>query len=90
MWIVLLIFVVTFVVCATLVWPRREDRPDADGGRAAPAAPAAPESLEGVLVTQLATGLITRGQYTRAMEQLAARDEERHPLSVPPDAGGAS
>jgi hypothetical protein len=40
-----------------------------------------------VLVTQLGSGEITRGQYLRAMERLAARDAERHPLVVPPDGG---
>jgi hypothetical protein len=90
MWTVLLIFVVTFVVCARFVWPRREDGPPAGDGHAAPRQPAAPESLEGVLVDQLVTGAITRGQYARAMEQLAARDDQRHPLSVPPEAGGVA
>jgi hypothetical protein len=90
MWIVLLIFTVTFVVCAKLVWPRRDDGPHADTVRAAPGRPDGPESLEGALVNQLATGAITRGQYARAMEQLAARDEERHPMSVPPEVGGAA
>jgi hypothetical protein len=44
------------------------------------------ESLEGVLVAQLASEGITRRQYLRAMERLAARDDERNPLLVPPDA----
>ncbi|MEV4346481.1 hypothetical protein AB0J83_18600 [Actinoplanes sp. NPDC049596] len=48
-----------------------------------------PESLEGVLVAQLAEGEITRGQYIRAMAKLAARDDERHPLAVPPEQGAA-
>ena len=48
------------------------------------------ESLEGVLVTQLATGEITRRQYQRAMEQAAARDDERHPLAIPPEAGAGA
>ena len=42
-----------------------------------------PESLEGVLVQQLATGEITRPQYLQAMNRLAERDAERHPLRVP-------
>ena len=45
------------------------------------------ESLEGILVNQLIDGLITGRQYVRAMEHLAARDDERHPLAVPPETG---
>jgi len=89
MWIVVLIFAVTFVVSAVLMRPHREDGPDADHAGTAPAR-RAPESLEGVLVAQLTGAEITRRQYTRAMEQLAARDDERHPLSVPPEVGGAA
>ncbi|MEV6633298.1 hypothetical protein AB0M54_21380 [Actinoplanes sp. NPDC051470] len=47
--------------------------------------PSAPGSLEGVLAAQLAHGEITRGQYRRAMSQIAAREEERRPMSVPTD-----
>ena len=83
MWIVFLIFAVTFFVCATRVRPRRENGRHTGDGRAVPA-PLPPESLEGVLVAQLGDGDISRSQYLRAMEQLAARDEERHPL-VPPE-----
>lgn len=90
MWIVLLIFVVTVGVCATFVWPRPGDATPAAGRGSAPAHAVAPESLEGVLVAQLAADEITRHQYMRAMEQLAARDDERHPLSVPPEVGGAA
>jgi hypothetical protein len=42
-----------------------------------------------VLVGQLASGQINRQQYLHAMEGLAARDDERHPLSVPPGADPA-
>jgi hypothetical protein len=90
MWILFLIFVATVGVGATLTWPRREDAPRGNGGQAGPQRPAAPESLEGALVAQLTSGEITRPQYTRAMEKLAARDAERHPLSVPPEVGGAA
>src|SRR5437868_408562 len=48
-------------------------------------APPTPMSLEGVLVTHLATGGINRTQYLQEMEKLAARDEQRHPLTVPPE-----
>jgi len=42
-----------------------------------------PDSLEGALVTQLTQGEITRSQYRRAMAQIAAREEEHRPMSVP-------
>lgn len=45
---------------------------------------AEPESHEGALVAHLATGELTRRQYRRAMERVAARDDEHHPLTVPP------
>lgn len=84
-------------VCAYVVWPRRGDKPGTDDRRAAKAdagpdagQTAGPESLEGVLTFQLTGGEINRFQYLRAMEQLAARDDERHPLSVPPEVGGAA
>jgi hypothetical protein len=48
-----------------------------------------PESLEGVLVAQLVAGEITPSQYRRSIEGLAARDDDRNPLSVPPDVGSA-
>lgn len=43
------------------------------------------ESLEGALTAQVRTGEITRAQYRRAMAALAAQDDERNPLSVPPE-----
>ncbi|GIF02071.1 hypothetical protein [Paractinoplanes rishiriensis] len=49
-----------------------------------------PESLEGVLVAQLVAGTISPVQYRRAVERIAARDEERHPLTVPPENGPAA
>jgi len=48
-----------------------------------------PDSLEGVLVAQLVRGEITPTQYRRSVEGLAARDDDRNPLSVPPDLGPA-
>jgi hypothetical protein len=42
-------------------------------------------SSEGMLAAQLAVGDITHEQYAGAMERLAAHDEFRHPLEVPPD-----
>jgi len=50
----------------------------------------APESLEGVLVGQLAAAVISRRQYVRAMERLAARDDKRNPVVVPPETGSAA
>ncbi|GAA0581915.1 hypothetical protein GCM10010172_78700 [Paractinoplanes ferrugineus] len=46
-------------------------------------------SLEGVLVAQRVAGEITADQYRRAVEGLAARDEDRHPMAVPPENGTA-
>jgi cbb3-type cytochrome oxidase subunit 3 len=43
------------------------------------------ESTEGLLVAQLFRGELTGPQYRRAMECLAARDEERHPITIPGD-----
>ncbi|TDO36675.1 hypothetical protein C8E87_0256 [Paractinoplanes brasiliensis] len=59
---------------------------DADGRTGS----ASPQSLEGVLVSQLSSGEINRRQYVREMERLAARDDKRHPLVVPPDLGSAA
>lgn len=81
--------------CFSAVWPsirplrRRDDGSHPATGRpAAAAVPVSrPESLEGVLVAQLVGGEITRAQYLRAIERIAARDDERHPLTIPPDAG---
>ena len=42
-----------------------------------------------MLVTQLMAGEITRDQYVHAVEGLAAQDDERHPLAVPPETGAA-
>ena len=69
--------------------PRAASRSSRAGGTTGQSVPAGtrPESLEGVLVAQLGSGEITRGQYLQAMERLAARDAERHPLVVPPDGG---
>jgi len=84
-----LILFVAFVatVCMVTVW----SRPTTTTGPASaePDAPRAaePESLEGVLVAKLLAGDISTMQYRHAIEGLAARDEDRHPLSVPPDLG---
>ena len=95
----MMLAIVTFVfsVWAFILWPRSGGSPGAagrtprpKGGTPRPAvAEPAPQSLEGVLVGQLASGQINRQQYLHAMEGLAARDDERHPLSVPPGADPA-
>jgi hypothetical protein len=96
----LLMLLVAVTLVAAYVWifvwsfnesperPREASRSKPGTGRRASSAPPVtqPESLEGVLVGQLGSGEITRGQYVLAMEHLAARDAERHPLAVPPDA----
>lgn len=88
--------ILLFSICVRVVWPsvRTLWERDGESGRR-PTTQAAsvavgssrPESLEGVLVAQLATQEITRGQYLREMERIAARDDERHPLTVPPETG---
>jgi hypothetical protein len=86
--VVLLVATFGLLAAAALAfWPSREDRPAgvAPDRAAGHAEPSAPSSLEGVLTGQLIAGEITRGQYLRALEQIAARDEERHPMAVPRD-----
>jgi cytochrome c biogenesis protein ResB len=82
--------------CAYAVWPnvRALCREAGRTSRSAqtPAASAAVrslrrESLEGALVARLADGEITRRQYLLAMERIAERDDERHPLAIPPETG---
>lgn len=84
--VLLLVVTVGLVVAAVLsLWPghgspsgRGEEREDAG-----PSPAMRPSSLEGVLVEQLLSGDITRRQYLRAVEHIAARDEHRHPLNIP-------
>jgi hypothetical protein len=83
--------------CAYAAWPgirplrTMEDgkprcSPDAQSSPVAARSPQ-PESLEGILVAQLVAAEITLHQYLRAMERIAARDDARHPLAVPPETG---
>lgn len=65
--------------------PRSAGRSPAAGAEPAPR----PESLEGVLVAQLMAGEITRSQYLKAVERLAARENERQLPAVPPEIGPA-
>jgi hypothetical protein len=92
-----LLMLTTFVACtcAYTIWLIVKDTsPDAEGRPAreqikpaATGSAAAPGSLEGVLVAQLVAAAITRRQYVREMERVAARDDERHPLALPPEIG---
>jgi hypothetical protein len=87
-----LIFLITaglLTMCILGIWPSGGDRSNvapgrpeehADVGDAEPVA----TSLEGALVRQVRAGEISRRQYGRAMERIAARDDERDPLAVPP------
>jgi hypothetical protein len=95
--LVLLLLVVGLLgVCVASVWPGSRGSPGPAGrtirSKTDPRSPATtssskPESLEGVLVSQLAAGEITSRQYLRTMESLAAREDERNPMSVPSDGG---
>ncbi|BCJ49066.1 hypothetical protein Asp14428_05410 [Actinoplanes sp. NBRC 14428] len=87
MLLTLVLTVALIGACVSVLWPWNGVEPDDKGEPAAPVRE--PETLEGALVSQLAAGEISRGQYARAMERLAARDDERHPLAVPPDNGPA-
>ena len=90
--IVMLTLAVVMVV-VVLVWPVVEGWNAADAAKAsgkdvetaATAAVPMPQTLEGALVRQLLNREINGRQYLHAMELLAKRDADRHPLSVPPD-----
>lgn len=90
--IVMLTLAVVMVV-VVVVWPAVEGWNAADAAKksgkgAEPDATAAvpnPETLEGALVRQLLNNEINGRQYLHAMELLAERDADRHPLSMPPD-----
>ncbi|MDY7088988.1 MAG: hypothetical protein SYR96_28265 [Actinomycetota bacterium] len=49
-----------------------------------------PGTLEGGLVADLFTQRLNGSQYQRAMERLAAADDDRRPLRVPPEAGSGA
>jgi hypothetical protein len=88
-----LLMVGLMISCLAVLWPWSDGSSRAGATKRAAATVESPhpppdlESLEGVLVRQLVAGEITRGQYLHAMVKLAVRDDERHPLSVPPDGG---
>ena len=82
---VLLTITLAAIVVAT-AWSAVKDADDTPDGTAEAEAvpvPAVPETLEGVLARQLLEGEITGPQYRRAVQRLAERDADRHPLSVP-------
>jgi hypothetical protein len=96
--------VITVLALAAWTWPGLEQEVEQAAAAAKPRAPREPKasakpekeaepqvllSLEGVLVAQLVAGEITALQYRRAVEGLAARDEDRHPMAVPPENGTA-
>jgi hypothetical protein len=89
--VALLLVMIAAVTAAVVYWCSVEERADAgtDPGTAAHDVPAQPESLEGVLVARLMAAAITRRQYLHAMGRVAARDDLRHPLAVPPETGSA-
>lgn len=92
-----LLMLTAFVACtcAYTIWlivkdtsPDEHARPAREEiGTAASGSRPEPGSLEGVLVAQLVAAAITRRQYVREMERVAARDDERHPLAIPPEIG---
>ena len=86
-----LILFVSFVVtiCMVTVWPRPTVAKSAAPSKPDTPCAAEPESLEGVLLAKRLAGEISTSQYRHAIEGLAARDDDRHPLSVPPDLGSA-
>lgn len=86
---VLILISAIAVLLAAAAWPViQEGAEESAGKESGPGdvpAPAVPESLEGALVAQLTAGAINQRQYVRAMAFVAARDEIRHPMSVPTD-----
>ncbi|AEV83519.1 hypothetical protein ACWT_2922 [Actinoplanes sp. SE50] len=76
--IVVMLWLAALATGVWAVWPAKEKK-------VAAVAPPRPEpgSLEGVLVAQLVRAEISAAQYRRAVEGIAARDEQRHPMSVP-------
>ncbi|WP_433824933.1 hypothetical protein ACQP2E_22635 [Actinoplanes sp. CA-015351] len=88
---VLFVAVVGLLLAAVLaLWPLSSEKPRSPqrfrgsapvkppGSHAEPSA--GPATLEGILAGQLLSGEISQRQYLRALENLAARDEQRHPL----------
>lgn len=81
--LLIMLGMVLLVACAAM-WPDNEEQ-RAQEPAVAPAGPLdVATSLEGALTGQLLAGEISATQYRYALARLAARDDERHPLSVPP------
>jgi len=91
--LVMLLAIGLIGACVFTVWsslgdaPQSAANPGRSGSDTSTTDRARPESLEGALVAQLVSGQISGRQYVHAIEKLAARDDERHPLSVPPEPG---
>ncbi|BEL05973.1 hypothetical protein Q0Z83_041640 [Actinoplanes sichuanensis] len=83
----LIILVVLLIITITVVFWRTPDATPSDeaagAGDDGVSRETAPTTLEGALVTQLLQGGISRAQYQQALSRLAARDDERNPMSVP-------
>ncbi|MCA2218725.1 hypothetical protein [Jidongwangia harbinensis] len=87
------VMVLVLAVSVAAMWPWEEDEAkshDSDSPGTAAVRGAPPQTLEGALVAQLVAGEITSPQYRHAMANLAVRDADRHPLTVPPDTGPAN
>ncbi|MEU4562831.1 hypothetical protein AB0F72_31010 [Actinoplanes sp. NPDC023936] len=83
MLILSLLILVLAGACVLAVRGIRADAQAAAEPLIVPEALFGPQSLEGVLCVQLLDGEITAAQYVRSMAGIAARDDERHPLTVP-------
>ncbi|MEV4641740.1 hypothetical protein AB0J80_30790 [Actinoplanes sp. NPDC049548] len=86
-----LVLTILVALIAVSAWPAIRDwrhekarSPEADSV-AAPAVVPGPGTLEGVLARQLMDQEISRRQYMHAMEALAERDRDRHPLPDLPE-----
>jgi len=87
-----LVTMVMVAILAAGVWPVLKDlsADEEDQDRSAAGEPdrsREASSLEGSLVVGLLRHEITPGQYRRAVERLAARDDDANPLKVPPPGG---
>jgi hypothetical protein len=83
----ILLCLVLVAASAWAAWPTSAEKPGGVGLESSATDRSRPDTLEGVVVDQLLDGLITPDQYLRAMEHLAASDDTRHPLAVPPEFG---
>ncbi|WP_127508592.1 hypothetical protein [Actinoplanes solisilvae] len=86
----LLVVTVLLTIMAVGMWAALKDLPardpdDSSPGERRPASSPTASSLEGALVASLLRHEITPGQYQRAIERLAERDDDIHPFTVPPE-----